>query len=76
MMPFQHKDQVVNENADDEPMRIGDGDDFDMLDAIAEDLLHAIESKDRSLLRDALEALCEHVLDRDEVQDHEEFQPR
>lgn len=47
---------------------------YEMLDAVAEDLLDAIEKKDRGLLKSALEALCEHIKDQDEIQDSEDFQ--
>lgn len=44
---------------------------FDMLASIADDLISAIEKKDKSLLRGALEALCEHIQDLDYDQDQE-----
>lgn len=44
---------------------------FDMLDAVAEDLLQAIEKKDKKLLKNALSALCEHLQDIDEKQDEQ-----
>lgn len=44
---------------------------YDMLDAIAEDLLSAVEKKDKGLLKSALSALCEHVQDMDVKQDQE-----
>lgn len=44
-------------------------DDMDMLDAVAEDLLMAIEKKDKKLLKDALAALCDHLMDMDQEQD-------
>ena len=34
---------------------------FDMLGAVASDLLSAIEKKDKGALKAALEALCEHI---------------
>lgn len=43
--------------------------DFDMLGAVAEDLLAALETKDKARLRAALEALCEHIQDLDAAQD-------
>lgn len=43
--------------------------DFDLLGAVAKDLLAAIEKKDHALLRGALEALCEHIQDLDADQD-------
>lgn len=42
---------------------------YDMLDAVAEDFLLAIEKKDKKLLKEALSALCEHLQDTDEKQD-------
>lgn len=44
---------------------------FDMLDAVAEDLLTAFETKDKKLLREALESLCQHIADQDATQDQE-----
>lgn len=38
-----------------------DGEGYDHLDALADDILAAIEKKDRRMLRSALEALCELV---------------
>jgi hypothetical protein len=44
---------------------------FDMLSAVAEDILKAVEKKDHKLLKEALEALCEHVQDLDAEQDQQ-----
>jgi hypothetical protein len=44
-------------------------DSFGMMDAIAEDILDAIASKNKASLKSALEALCEHIQDMDEEQD-------
>ena len=46
-----------------------EGADYDMLDAIVEDLLEGIHSKDKLLLRGALESLITHIQDLDESQD-------
>ena len=46
-----------------------DGDDYDMLDAVAEDLLAAFETKDKGLLKSALEALVSHIQEADQAQD-------
>ncbi len=43
--------------------------DFDMLDAVAGDLLQAIEKKDKAALKAALSALCDHIQDLDSEQD-------
>lgn len=44
---------------------------FDMLDAVAEDLLMAIEKKDKKLLKDALAAFAEHLQSMDQEQDEQ-----
>ncbi len=46
-----------------------DEESFEMLDAVVEDMMMAFEKKDRSMLKGALEALCEHIQDQDEEQD-------
>lgn len=46
-----------------------EGSDYDMLDAVAEDLLSAIEKKDKALLKSALSALCDHMQSMDSQQD-------
>jgi hypothetical protein len=48
--------------------------DFGMLDAIVEDMIEAIHSKNKKLLKGALEALVEHMQEQDEIQDAEEMQ--
>ncbi len=44
---------------------------FDLLSAVAEDILKAVEKKDHKLLKEALEALCEHMQDVDMEQDQQ-----
>lgn len=44
---------------------------FEMLDAIVEDMIEAMHSKNKGLLKSALEALCEHIQDIDEKQDEQ-----
>ena len=47
-----------------------DGDaDFGALDAVAEDILMAIEKKDVTILKEALSALVAHIQDMDTAQD-------
>lgn len=42
---------------------------FEMLDAIVDDVMEAMHSKNKGLLKSALEALLEHIQDKDEEQD-------
>lgn len=48
-----------------------DGADYDMLDAVADDMLMALEKKDKKLLKSALSALVDHLQAMDEQQDKE-----
>ncbi len=45
--------------------------DYDMLDAVAEDMMAAFKSGDVKALKEALEALVDHVKAQDVVQDEE-----
>lgn len=42
---------------------------FDFVAAIAEDLMMAIEKKDKALMKDALLAFCEYLKEEDSEQD-------
>lgn len=44
-------------------------DSFEMIDAIADDILSAVSSKNKKLLKAALEALVEHIKEEDVIQD-------
>ncbi len=44
---------------------------FDMLDAVAEDLLEAVAKKDKGLLKAALTSLVDHIQSEDAAQDME-----
>ena len=69
MLPFlKNRDDGIGVGETETKEREHD-EDFDLLGAVAEDLLAAIEKKDAKLLRSALEALCEHIQDLDAVQD-------
>lgn len=64
MLPFLKNKQeasVSDETDDSEPM--------DMLDAVAADILRAVEKKDKGLLKEALSALYEHWQDKDDKRD-------
>lgn len=61
--PVEHVEFGAEEGAPDE--------EFGLLDAVAEDLLMAIERKDKKMLKAALESLMDHIKADDEVQDLE-----
>jgi hypothetical protein len=72
--PFQkHKETSVSVPSD--HIRMGKDKDeeqdyeFDMLDAVAEDMLSAVERKDKRMLKAALQSLCDHLMMIDEDQD-------
>ena len=44
---------------------------FDMLDAIADDILSAVKSQDKARLKEALGAFVEHIQEQDAEQDKE-----
>ena len=46
-----------------------EGAEIDLLDAVADDQLSAIEKKDKELLKDALSALVAHIQTQDMEQD-------
>jgi hypothetical protein len=54
--------EALKRKPDEEP-------DYEMLDAVAEDILHAVETKDARLLKEALSSLIDHIQDLDEVAD-------
>lgn len=49
-------------------------DSYEMMDAIVDDMLEAFNKKDKKLLKGALEALVEHIQDKDQIQDEEELE--
>jgi len=56
--------------------RDDDDHEYGYLDAIADDMFDAIESKDRRALKSALESFCEYIKQEDEESDHEEFEEK
>lgn len=72
MIPFLKKKQEasVSMGPDETQMRKPDDDmNFEMLDAVAEDMMEAFHKKDSRLLKMALEALVDHIKSEDEIQD-------
>jgi len=56
--------ESVERKPDDEPS-------YDTVDAVAEDILSAVASKDVKLLKAALQSLIEHIQDQDTAQDEQ-----
>ena len=75
MLPFlKNKDDGVGVGPVETKTRKPDhepDDDDGMLEAVASDILMAIESKDTSMLKDALGALVDHIQYLDAAQDKE-----
>lgn len=47
--------------------------DFSMLDAVADDLMEAVKTDNKQLLKDALESLVAHIQSMDEDQDQKDM---
>lgn len=45
--------------------------DYDMLDAVAQDVLDAVKAGDKAALKEALSAFVDHIQSQDEQQDQE-----
>ena len=71
MLPFlKHKQEAIAGGPDDEIMRKPDEEEeYEMLDAIAEDILAAVGKKDVKLLKEALTSLVEHIKEDDRIED-------
>jgi rhamnogalacturonyl hydrolase YesR len=65
-LPFlKHEKEAGSASSD------SDGEDYSMLDAIAEDIMSALEKSSKSMLKEALAALLEHIKEEDTKQDAE-----
>lgn len=72
MLPFlKNRDDGVGVGPS-ETLKRDHDEGFDLLSAVAEDLLMAVEKKDKGRLKGALEALVSHIQDLDEQQDQGE----
>lgn len=74
MIPFLKKKQEasISGPVDEVKMRKPDEDsqmDFDLIDAIAEDIMEALHTNNVSTLKEALIAFAEHIKEQDEIQD-------
>lgn len=64
MLPFLKRQQEAAISSDE-----NQSDSYSALDAIVDDIAQFLESKDKSLLKSALEALCEYIKEEDIEQD-------
>lgn len=71
MLPFlKYRDDGVGQGPVETVERKPDEDkELDMLDAVASDFLQAFEKKDKKLLKEALSAFRDHILEEDKEQD-------
>lgn len=70
MLPFlKNRDDGVGTGPVETKDRKPDDDSFDMLDAVAEDVMDAVKKGDKKALKDALAALVEHIQMQDVEQD-------
>lgn len=67
MLPFLSNKKSGTTSA---PVKI---EDYDMLDAVVDDFMEAMARRDKSLLKNALEGLCQHIMTMDIEQDQEMF---
>lgn len=69
MLPFlKNRDDGVGVGPIETKTRDHD-DGFDMLGAVADDMLNAVKKGDKAALKAALEALCDHIQSLDSEQD-------
>ena len=72
MMPFLRRSEEALGDGEDESMRRkpdGDKKSYDLLDAVCEDFMSALQNHNKNLLRQALGALCDHIAAQDSKQD-------
>lgn len=63
MLPFLKNKQEASISADETP-----SEDYGLLDAVCDDILSAIKASDKSLLKSALESLCEYLKEEPQEQ--------
>lgn len=76
-IPFlKRRDEASMIGDEDEPIRRKSDNpgDYEMLDAVCDDMMESIEKGDRAMLKSALEALVEHIMSLDEEQDEEDYE--
>jgi hypothetical protein len=76
MLPFlKNKEATVQSNAEDEALmrKPDDGEPYEALDAIVDDMAAALPGANKKLLKSALESLCEYIRQEDQEQDEQTF---
>lgn len=75
MLPFlKKKDEQVASTSESIKRKSDDDMAIDMIDAIADDMLAAMKAHDKEMLKQALEALVEHIKEEDEESDEQLLQ--
>lgn len=69
MLPFLKNRDEAAVSAPAETKEREHDEDFDLLGAVASDILSAIEKKNHALLKSALDAFCQYIQDLDSEQD-------
>ncbi len=74
MLPFLKDNKDGGASAQPvQKMSVTDDDSYDLLDAIADDMLQAFKAGDRDLLKDALQSFKEHLQAEDQEMDEQLF---
>lgn len=74
MLPFLKDKTDVAASMPPETKRVSDGSDYELLDAVAEDMLSAFKAGDRGRLKSALQSFAEYLQEMDEEQDEQLMQ--
>lgn len=71
MLPFLKDNQDVAASKPIERIHRSDGSDYDLLDAVAEDMMGAFKTGDAKRLKSALQSYAEYLQDMDAEQDQQ-----
>lgn len=71
MLPFLKNRSDGSEDVPDQSIKREHDEDYDMLDAVAQDVMDAIKAGDKAALKEALSAFVDHIQTQDEQQDQE-----
>ena len=74
MLPYLRNDKETGMVDDDQSVeRKPDRDNFDIFDALADDMLKAFERRDKDMLKNVLSAFATYLENKDEEQDQMEM---